>query len=75
MLHIFNEESNMSQNSIERPVRFARSSQHKNHGLYYDFLFYFISEGRAKKQTAEGIVSSWGFRTRLWMLMEDAEIL
>jgi hypothetical protein len=75
LLHIFNEDCNIHPNKIDGLVRYARDNQQKNHGFFYDFIFYQVDDHRKTKELAKEIVNSINFQSRLWMLLEDANIL
>jgi hypothetical protein len=75
LLHIFNEACNIKPDNIGELIKFAKDSEHKNRGFYYDFIFYSV-ENRAKtKQNPEVIVNSMDFKARLWMLIENCGLL
>lgn len=75
MLHIINQGCSISYNDISQMVRVAKDNEKKNHGFSYDYIFYYIDDNRKTKQTAEDLVNSMDFRTRLWMLLEDADLV
>ena len=75
LLHIFNEECNITPDNISELIRFAKESEHKNHGFYYDFIFYTVDDLTRTKQTPEALVFSKDFKTRLWMLIENCGLI
>lgn len=75
MLHIFNEDCKIGHDKIGELVRYARDNQLKNHGFFYDYIFYKVKDKKMNKQTAIDLVYSLDFKTRLWMLIEDCGII
>lgn len=75
MLHIFNEECKISHDKIGELVRYARENQMKNHGFFYDYIFYSVDNLKTTRQKPEEIVNSLEFKTRLWMLIEDCGLI
>lgn len=71
LLHLFSEDSNIDHDDISALVRYARHNQLSNHGFFYDFIFYKITDNRKTAEYAKKLVMSKDFITRLWMLMED----
>lgn len=75
LLHIFNENCNISYDNIGLLVRFAKNNEHKNCGFYYDYIFYNADDLKQTKQKALDLTLSIEFKTRLWMLIEDSGII
>ncbi len=75
LLHIFNETCNITPDNIGELIKYAKENEHKNHGFYYDFVFYKVENQTKTKQNPEEIVNSMDFKARLWMLIENSGLL
>jgi hypothetical protein len=75
LLHIFNEGCNITEDNISNLVGYAKENEHKNHGFYYDFLFYEVNDRKKTRQVPMNLADSMDFKTRLWMLIEDSGLL
>lgn len=75
LLHIFNEGSNIYHEQIEAMVKYAKGSEHKNHGFYYDFVFYRIDDHKMTKRIATDLVDSREFRARLWNMIDSCGLI
>lgn len=56
-------------------LMYAKENDHKNHGFYYDYLYYNVNVLKKTKQSPEDLVSSKDFQTRLWMLIENCGLI
>lgn len=75
LLHIFNEDCNISDNQMEKLIDAGKTNERQDKGFYYDFVFYKISNRRETLQLAKDIVSSKEFRTRLRKLLREVELI
>lgn len=75
LLHIFNEGCNIWHEDIEKLIRYARNSQLKGLGFFYDYIFYKVEDKRKMDEIALDIVNSKEFQARIWMLIEDVELV
>ena len=74
-LHILNEDCNLSPDQISQLVKYAKQNERKGLGFYYDFVYYKVEDNRTNKATAQSIVDSRDFQTRIWMLMEQVGVV
>jgi hypothetical protein len=75
-LHIFNVDCRFSnKNNISSIVRFAREIENRNKGFFYDYMFYEVCDKRKTAEYAGKLVDSKDFQYRLWMLMQDANMV
>lgn len=56
-------------------LMYSKENDHKNHGFYYDYLYYNVNVLKKTKQSPEDLVSSKDFQTRLWMLIENCGLI
>ncbi len=75
LLHIFNEDSSITPAQINDLVSYARQNQKKNNGFYYDFVFYSVDDMRKTSETAERLTFCTDFKTRLWMLLKEINLI
>jgi len=70
LLHIFNEECNISENNIVNLVSYAKINENKGLGFYYDYMFYDVVDSRETYRNPENLVNTKEFRARLKILLE-----
>jgi hypothetical protein len=75
LLHIFNEESNITPCKINEIVFYARCNQQKNNGFFYDFIYYSVVDKRKTCETAEQLAFGLEFKTRLWILLKQVNLI
>ncbi len=75
LLHVFNEDCNLTESQINDLVKYAKYNERKGHDFYYDFTFFQISDKRSYRSLARDLVDTKDFRTRLWKLIEDAGLI
>ncbi|NJD02374.1 MAG: hypothetical protein FIA99_07230 [Ruminiclostridium sp.] len=74
LLHIFNEDCYVGKDYISELIKHAKVHERKGLGFYYDFAFYKVKYLRKTRQIATDLVFSPDFETRIWMLLEAAEM-
>jgi hypothetical protein len=74
-LHILNSDCYLSTDNLSNLVRSAKNHERKGLGFYYDFVFYEVENTKMTKATAQNIVDSKDFQTRILMLLENAEMV
>ncbi len=74
-LHVFNEDCYINNDQLSVLIRLAKDNERKNAGFFYDYIFYVVDDLRETRITADSLVNTKEFQIRLWMLMEDTEII
>lgn len=74
-LHILNTDCYLSPDQISDLVRYVKKNEQKGLGFYYDFMFYKVEDNRMTRATAQSIVESMDFQTRIWILMEETGVI
>lgn len=75
LLHIFNENSNITPPKINELVFYAKCNQQKNNGFFYDFIYYSVDDRRKTSETAEQLIFGSEFKTRLWILLKEVNLV
>lgn len=69
LLHLLNVSCNLSEDEICRLKDFALENEKKDHGFFYEYMFY-SPETRLAKSVAREVVASKDFRTRFYQLLK-----
>lgn len=75
LLHIFNENSDITPSKINDLIFYARYNQQKNNGFFYDFIYYSVEDKRKTSEIAKQLTFSSEFRTRLWILLKEVNLV
>lgn len=74
-LHLFNESCKITEGKMEELINAGKYIERQGKGFFYEYSFYNAGDKRETKQIPANLVNSKEFRTRLWKLISDSDLL